>query len=468
MRVLKAALWIALAAVPAATLGEVIGRMTPAEPISEARIARLPAAEQPAWRAYLARSRALMAADKAALAAERAGGPVPEGPPTGPSGGAGMPLDRPPSWYAGPEGRHTADTIVSFQTPAGGWGKNVDRSGPPRQRGQAYVPQEHLPPNAESDIQADPAWRYVGTIDNNATTSELRFLARVQAALPAREGDPYREALAKGVRYLLTAQFPNGGWPQVFPLQGGYHDALTFNDDALADVVSLLKDVGTRRGDYAAVPAPLAAEARAAADRAIALVLKTQLVIGGKRTIWGQQYDALTLQPAGARNFEPASLSSYESARLLILLMQQADGSAQTQAAVRDGVDWLRAHAIYGQEWTAAGPDGRRLVAKPGAGPIWARYYDLRTMRPIFGDRGRQILDDVNQVSLERRNGYSWFSGQPQQALDRYARWKDGPAGSKRRPGLLRRRDNAGGQGWAVFLTSLNNPHISRRSGSFF
>jgi len=430
MRIFKAALCVALA-VPAMAAGaEEIGRMTPAAPITDARIAQLPPAEQPAWRAYLARSRALMAADKAALAAERADGVRPASPPTGPSGGAGMPLDRPASWYAGPVARQTADTIVSFQTPAGGWGKNVDRSGPPRQRGQAYVPEEHLPPSAESDIQADPAWRYVGTIDNNATTSELRFLARVQAALPGHEGDPYRAALAKGVRYLLTAQFPNGGWPQVFPLQGGYHDALTFNDDALADVVALLTEVRARRGDYAALAPGLAAEAGAAVDRALAVIMKTQVVIGGTRTIWGQQHDALTLQPAGARNFEPASLSSYESARLLVLLMQHGGRSPAVQSAVRDGVAWLRAHAIYGQEWTAAGADGRRLVARPGAGPIWARYYDLRSMQPVFGDRDRRILDDVNAVSLERRNGYSWFGTQPQKALDRYARWQGAPTGN--------------------------------------
>ncbi|WP_066721661.1 pectate lyase [Sphingomonas pituitosa] len=430
MHVLKAALWVALAATPIVAGAREIGRMTPAAPITEARIGQLPPAEQPAWRAYLARSRALMAADKAALAAERAGGLHPPSPPTGPSGGAGMPLDRPAAWYAGLEARHTADTIVSFQTPAGGWGKNVDRAGPPRQRGQAYVPMEHLPSNAESDIQADPAWRYVGTIDNNATTSELRFLARVQAALPGREGDPYRDALAKGVRYLLAAQFPNGGWPQVFPLQGGYHDALTFNDDALADVVSLLTEVAAGRGEHAALAPALAVEARAAVDRAIAVILKTQVVIGGTRTIWGQQHDALTLQPAGARNFEPASLASYESARLLVLLMQHAGRSPQVQSAVRDGIAWLRAHALYGQEWTAAGAEGRRLVAKPGAGPIWSRYYDLRSMWPIFGDRDRRILDDVNAVSLERRNGYSWFSAQPQKALDRYARWQAASAGN--------------------------------------
>ena len=49
----------------------VIGSMIPAAPITEARIATLPAAERAAWTAYLAKSRALMAADKAALAAER-------------------------------------------------------------------------------------------------------------------------------------------------------------------------------------------------------------------------------------------------------------------------------------------------------------------------------------------------------------------------------------------------------------
>ncbi|WP_204266508.1 pectate lyase, partial [Enterobacter hormaechei] len=75
----------------------------------------------------------------------------------------------------------------------------------------------------------DEAWSYVGTIDNNATTSELRFLARVQAMAPGAEGERYRAAFLKGVRYLLEAQFPNGGWPQIYPLQGGYHDALTYN-----------------------------------------------------------------------------------------------------------------------------------------------------------------------------------------------------------------------------------------------
>jgi len=169
----------------------VVGSMTPAAPITEARIATLPAAERAIWTAYLAKSRALMAADKAALAAERGNAAYPEAPHPGRSGGSGMPMDRPAAWYASDEARHIGDTIVSFQTPAGGWGKNMDRSGPARVRGQHYVPIEHLPANAREDIKtADPNWAYVGTIDNNATTSELRFLARVQAQTPARQESP--------------------------------------------------------------------------------------------------------------------------------------------------------------------------------------------------------------------------------------------------------------------------------------
>lgn len=413
MRIWQAALWLAVAAV--------IGHMTAAEPITQARIARLPRAEQGVWLAYLARSTALMAADKAALAAERGNGAYPAPPPTGPSGGGGMPLDRAAGWYAGSEGRHVADTIVSFQTPAGGWGKNVDRSGPARLRGQHYVPIENLPANIRT-ANVDERWSYVGTIDNNATTTELRFLARVQAQLPGAEGDPYRAALLKGIRYLLGAQFPNGGWPQVYPLEGGYHDALTYNDDAMPDVVGLLGDVGARTGDYASVPDAVAAQARGAVARAIEVILATQVRIGGKRTVWGQQHDALTLAPAGARNFEPASLSSYESASLLLLLMRQPHPSPQVRAAVRDGVAWLQDHAIRDMEWTR-GADGRTLVARPGAGPIWSRYYDLATMKPVFGDRDKSVHDDVGELSRERRDGYSWFSAGPRKAIERYGKW---------------------------------------------
>lgn len=408
MRIGVLALTAGLMLLPQPVPAKVVGTMVPADPITEARVARLPDLEQKKWRDYLTRSRALMAADKAGLVAERAGKAAPPGPP---SGNGGMPLDRPADWYGSPEARRVADNIVSFQTPAGGWGKNQNRSGPPRLQSQSYVPVEKLSPGSESDIQGKVEWSYVGTIDNGATITEIRFLARVQTHLPGPEGDTYRGAVLKGLRYLLAAQFPNGGWPQVFPLQGGYHDALTYNDGAITGVAALMVDTAGRKGDFAFVPPALAIECDEAAMRAREVILATQVVAGGRGTIWAQQYDALTLIPAGARNFEPAALSTHESVGLLLFLMKQRPKTPKMTTAIDSGVAWLREHALKDVEWLRL-PEGR-LITKPGAEPIWPRFYDLRTFTPIFGDRDRTIHDNVAELSLERRNGYSWFTTSP-------------------------------------------------------
>lgn len=398
-----------LATVPPSAAA-IIGHMTPAEPLTETRVANLPQPAQAPWLAYLARSRAAMANDKASLAAERGDKPAPPSPSQA-RPGTGMPLNRDAAWYGTAPALRAADNIVSFQTPAGGWGKNVDRSGPVRERGQSYVL-----------VEGD--WEYVGTIDNDATTTEMRFLARVQARAPGEAGKPYRESFLKGVRYLLASQYPNGGMPQVYPVEGGYHDAVTLNDDAMLNAVELLGMVAARQGDYAFVPPAVADSARAAVERAIGLFLATQIKAGGILTGWGQQYDPLTLAPSGARNFEPASLSTGESAKLLVYLMNLREPSPEVVRAVHAGAAWLKRAALRDVEWgPGPGDAGRMLVSKPGAGPIWARYYDIATMKPVFGDRDRSIHDDVNGISKERRNGYAWFGTGPAKTLERYEAW---------------------------------------------
>lgn len=409
---IKAAMLVLLLTVPSAVPAGVIGHSVPAQPLTMARFASLTPTLREQWAGYLDRSQSQCANDMAALTAERArlGGALPASPPEGSP--KSMPLDKAADWYATQEARTIADNIVSYQTPAGGWGKNQDRAAPPRQPGQSFVTGD------------DSQWAFVGTIDNGATTTELRFLARVQSALPAPQGAPYRAAFEKGIRYLLDSQFPNGGWPQVYPLQGGYHDALTYNDDALVEVVEVLIDAGSGQRDYAFVSPALAAEARGAAARAVSVILASQIVSGGQRAGWGQQHDPLTLAPVGARNFEPASLSSNESASLLRLLMRLPSPEPRVVEAVHGGVAWLQAAALRDVEWSAATEtDGRRLAAKPGAGPLWSRFYDIETMRPIFGDRDKTVHDDVNAISAERRNGYSWFGTGPAAAIRDYAAW---------------------------------------------
>ncbi len=384
-----------------------VGMNQTAAGLDKAQIAALPEIERGPWRDYLARSEAQGKADRAALIAERAAlkGPIPP-PPAESEGHIGMPLKNDTAWYGSDEARRIADTIVSFQTPAGGWGKNVDRSGPPRLPGQSYVAGEN--------------WDYVGTIDNDATFAEMRFLALVARHVPGAAGDTFRDSIVKGVRYLLNAQYPNGGWPQIWPLQGGYHDAVTFNDDALVHAAETMRAVADdESGLYGFVPAELRAATKAAAAKALDCILAAQIVVNGKRTIWGQQHDPITLRPAPARRFEPALPSTAESADILLYLMSLPAPSPKTITAINAGIRWLKDAALYDREWTKT----RELVARPGAGPIWARFADPETMKPRFGDRDLTIHDDVADLSAERLTGYAWYGTGPLKALKRYVAW---------------------------------------------
>jgi PelA/Pel-15E family pectate lyase len=406
----------------------VIGRSEAAQSLTAERISALPASERAAWLAYLRRSQEQEKVDRAALASEREGmKDIPPDPALGYSARS-VPLDREASWYSSAEARHIADVIVSFQTPAGGWGKNMNMDGALRARGQSFVPDNsnRFPSPGDFDAARDPSWHYVGTLDNDATTTQMHFLAKVQASIPSAEGEAYRAAFLHGVRYLLEAQYPNGGWPQVWPLEGGYHDAITFNDDAVYNATELLTDVSNGKPEVAFVSEEIRKKASAAVENAIKCILAAQFVIAGRRTIWAQQVDMLTLKPVTARNYEPAALSSDESAHLLTYLMSLPQPSAQVKTAISAGIEWLRAHAVYNEAVVGGRntPEGRHLIAQQGAGPLWARYYALDTEKPVFGDRDKTIHDDMNEISLERRNGYAWFNTAPAAVIAEFDTWK--------------------------------------------
>jgi PelA/Pel-15E family pectate lyase len=408
----------------------VIGTNKIAESLTAERIQKLaPAKERAAWLAYLKRSQQQMQTDRATLAAElKPGETAPPQPAEGRGGfGTGMSLRHDDAYFATAPAKHIADVIVSFQTPAGGWSKNMSFSGALRLPGQPYAANNlnAFPDPNDFDAPKDPHWNYVGTLDNDSTNTELHFLAKVSAQTPGKDGDAYRASFIKGIHYLLAAQYPNGGFPQVYPLEGGYHDAITFNDNAVSESAETLTDVAEGKGDYAFTPPDLRKQAAAAAAQALKCILVAQMVIGGKKTVWAQQVDALTLEPVSARNYEPGALAASESADLLDYLMSLPNPSKETVAAIQAGVTWLKGAAIYGFEYVGGRgvEGGRQLKPKEGAGPIWARYYSVPEQKPIFGDRDKTLHDNVNELSLERRNGYAWYSGGEQKTIDNYVAW---------------------------------------------
>jgi PelA/Pel-15E family pectate lyase len=397
------------ALLPAATIGK---SLTP-PPLTRARIAALPEKDRAPWLAYLDRSERQMRTDRLALDAElkSAGLARPNVPPSG-GGARSIPLDRPAEWYATPDALRIAKIVVSFQTPAGGWSKNLNMADHERRTGEHYAADNvsrYLSPG-DFDTPHDAAWSYVGTLDNDATTTQLHFLARVVTALGPKDSAPYRAAFLRGIDYLLAAQYPNGGWPQVWPLEGGYHDAVTFNDGAMIGALQVLQE------NYSVLPAEVRERAVSAVARGIDCILKSQIAVDGVKTVWGQQHDALTLQPVAARNYEPAALCASESVGIVEFLMGHPHPG--TTAAVNAALAWFRKTAIHGQRY-ARGPEGGRLEAQPGAPALWSRFYEIGNDRPIFGDRDQSIHDDLRDISLERRRGYNWYVTAPQSLLER-------------------------------------------------
>ncbi len=218
-------------------------------PVTAERLAALPAAERRAWSAYLeASEKRVRLLPRRSDREDSPAGPI-AGPPKGGRHSRGLRADAPAAWYAS-EGAHAmADRVVEWQGLAGGWTKGIEYTRP-------------RPPGGEGE-DAD-AWSQ-GTFDNGATTGELRFLARMVAANEAAPRTrPWREALLRGLDYVLAAQYPNGGFPQIYPLAGGYHDAITFNDSAMVRLLEILRDVAGRTSGFEIVPAERRGEAGAA------------------------------------------------------------------------------------------------------------------------------------------------------------------------------------------------------------
>ena len=282
----------------------------------------------------------------------------------------------PDAWFLTDSARLVGANVMAHQIENGAWPKNINFF------------------RLEDDGAAAPSSLEAATIDNGATTTEIRFLMRLFAAT----GDSLcLESALRGVRYLLSMQYDNGGFPQYFPRHDHYHARITFNDDAMVSVLRLLREVSLRRAPYGPFPLALSVEAAAAVDRGVACILACQYVQHGVRTVWAQQYDEHTLEPAPARAFELAGLCSAESAAIVEFLQTVSADHPEVLPAIEDAIKWFRAHQL---------PDGR-----------WARFYTLEDNRPFFCGRDGVMRFSLDEIEEERQKGYSWYNTRPAKLL---------------------------------------------------
>lgn len=319
-----------------------------------------------------------------------------------------------PEWYASAEAVRIADNVLLYQRAAGGWPKNTE---------MAAVLTEKQVADLVAQKNANDA-----TIDNDGTYTQLAFLARM---LKATQNGHYQDAFFKGLDFLLVAQYENGGWPQFYPHPAGYQKHITFNDDAMIGVMNLMREIARKDSNYAFVDEQRRAKAERAGARGIECILKCQIKVQGKLTAWCAQHDETTFAPASARTYEKISLSGGESVGIVRFLMGIEHPTRPVIEAIRSAVTWLDEVKIHGisvidkpDKLQARGFD-RVVVDDPKAEPLWARFYEIGTNRPIFCGRDGVIKYTFAEIEYERRTGYRWYLNTPAKLLaTEYPAWR--------------------------------------------
>lgn len=292
------------------------------------------------------------------------------------------------------------------------------------------------------------------TYDDDSSTAPTEYLLDLyMTTLDPR----YRTPLLKALEFILTSQYPNGGWPQRYPLMYDYpHDGIadythyyTFNDGVMKNNIMLLYKAWERLGDE---------RYRDAAVRGMDFYIASQ--IAEPQAGWAQQY-TMDMMPGQARTYEPAAVSLNRTMSNIGDLIQfyTMTGDRRYLEPIPRAIDWIERSAIApgNSEYTHTG------------------FYELGTNKPLYyhtiGDSfenfsfridnnregayryRRSVKPDI--PSMKRRYE-RYYALPPEEALNEYRQTKNRPA--KRTPAtpdtvekILASRDSRG-----VWITDMD------------
>ncbi|MFL9829994.1 pectate lyase [Flavobacterium sp. ST-87] len=320
--------------------------------------------------------------------------------------------------YAESDYTKIADNMILFQRANGGWPKNYDMKA-------------ILTPEQVEKVASTKAVLHT-TFDNETSYTHVYYLAQVYTATKIEK---YKQACQRGIQFILDAQYANGGWPQYYPLEKNYSRHITLNDGAYMGIMNLLDKIVYNNPNFSFLDEALRSKAKESYNKGLDCILNMQIKDNGRLTAWCQQHDEVTLAPAWARKFEPPSICNGESTDVVLFLMKIKNPNERIIHSVQSAVKWFEDSKIYNTRIESFEIDAFeskyktvkrdvRAVADSAATPIWTRYYELGTNRPLFSDRNSELLYSLAEVSVERRSGYAWYTSSPQKVLDKYPDWQ--------------------------------------------
>ncbi|WP_083652540.1 pectate lyase [Bacillus sp. MRMR6] len=308
--------------------------------------------------------------------------------------------------------KEQANNLVSWQMDHGGWTKGMES-----QYSRPWDGKE------KRTTQFGPNGEELGSIDNNATINQIRFISEVYQQT---KDEKLKQSVLKGIDFLLLMQTETGGFPQVYPKRGTtpedsvyYSNYVTFNDNSMINVLELFDELINESYPFSenVIDDTYKQKLEQAMHKGIDYILKAQIKVEGKLTAWCAQHDPVTYAPQHARAYEHPSISGSESVGIVRFLMSRPEQTSEIRQAVHAALQWFDEVKLEGIRYVSADPNGVYFVEEEGA-LTWYRFYEIGTNKPIFSGRDGVIKHTIQEIEKERRDGYSWGGSYAKQLLE--------------------------------------------------
>jgi hypothetical protein len=288
--------------------------------------------------------------------------------------------------------RDVARALVKGQYCSGGWDYFIEFDPLARAQFPYRADGRCRQPGSAADVRPT-------TLDDNVTQAALRVLMRVDRALSFKDA-AIHEAARFALDSLIAAQYPNGAWPQrysqfpdpeAFPVRQAaypvswprswpgpaYFTHYTFNDNSIVDAIDVMLEAARLYDEP---------RYREAAEKGGQFILLAQMP--EPQPGWAQQYDR-DMHPAWARQFEPPSITGGESQSVMraLLLLYRETGETKYLEPLPRALAYYRRSLLPDVE----APSEARRRSCPGRTPCAARFYELKTNRPLYITKGTRL-----------------------------------------------------------------------------
>ena len=271
---------------------------------------------------------------------------------------------------------------------SGGWDYSVE-----------FDPEKRKRYQYRSDKNCGPDKLGSTTLDDNVTQSAVRVMMRLDKALNFQDKQIH-EAVLFALDKLIEAQYPIGAWPQrfakppdhsKFPVKRASYPATwdrkwpgpdyrlhyTFNDNSISDMIDTMLEAARIYNDP---------RYKASAEKGGQFILMAQMP--DPQPAWAQQYD-VNMHPAWARIFEPPSVTGGESQGIMqtLMVLYRETGDRKYLEPIPRALAYLKKSILPAVDRYV---EARSRI--PKGTPVLARFYELKTNRPLYITKGSRLV----------------------------------------------------------------------------